>query len=816
VGVATYRDYIAGNPKTWSPHRWETSTDSIILSYTEMGFYDFQLTPDRTSYVIQPEMATDIPQDKTVDYDDTYKIARGVPTTYDSGLIYDIPLNPEARWENGEAITASDYVQSMKQLLNPKLINGRASGFYQGQLSIGNAEKYFKSNRDVYVTETEFNADQAAGNQPVREAGNNSYFSFYHKYSGLGGLSVANLFEENSEKPITYNGNEILLGNHPDLVTLKAYLNNATDYGSVFNPIYVKTINNNSNVVPTYNNIRTAVLNLVRVIRENDQTSELPNPSPTLFGSMQLWKATYPNINFESSVGITRKDDYTITLWLSKPLKGFDLLVMLSGNFLVHIDTYMDAMNQTQTSTAYGTEARYYKSYGPYKLDTYQLDKGFNLSRNTQWYGYSAERHQGFYTISKLSFEVIKNHPSAMLAFKKGELDGIGFQNKTESDEFKGSSLLMRAPETYTTKLTLNSDREKLVARQNAASSPSDKVNKTLLANHNFRKAFSWSLDRNNFAQNHTSGGKGFVVPINTSYVPDPDPDSTTGFGGQLYRNFPQAKAVVSGVYGSNTYGYDVTYAKSLLETALQEELNSTEAGAYRVGDRLEIEFHVYTSDEIYTQMATFIQDNLRAITTGTSLEGKVNIVTFVDSDYYDNAQLGNTDMIFSTWGGASLNMFVLVEAYCDESELFEYGFHPATTPLTIDLDGPDGYWSGQKDGDGNYIKTDIPPVTKTYGQWMEALLNGEYSSAQANVYQRTTIFAAIERGLVEQYRFTSLYERNSVSIRSTKINYGTNQYLYIIGFGGIREMTFNYNDDDWASYVQSHNNDLTEVYKLA
>ena len=57
------------------------------------------------------------------------------------GLIYDFYIRKDAKWSNGDPITAEDFLLSWKRALSPKLGNPYAGSFY----SIANAENYNKN-----------------------------------------------------------------------------------------------------------------------------------------------------------------------------------------------------------------------------------------------------------------------------------------------------------------------------------------------------------------------------------------------------------------------------------------------------------------------------------------------------------------------------------------------------------------------------------------------------------------------------------------------------------------------------------------------
>lgn len=139
-GEYTYRDVYETAPSTWNPHTYRTKEDGYVNGYTTLGLYSFFFTDDYSGYEVRPEMAAAEPIDVTEKYKADEKW--GIPAEADSGYAYEIQLNPLAKWEDGTPINAETYVYSMERLLNPDLLNYRASNYYTGDLVIKNAEKY--------------------------------------------------------------------------------------------------------------------------------------------------------------------------------------------------------------------------------------------------------------------------------------------------------------------------------------------------------------------------------------------------------------------------------------------------------------------------------------------------------------------------------------------------------------------------------------------------------------------------------------------------------------------------------------------------
>ncbi len=140
AGEYTYRDTYQTAPSTWNPHTYRTSDDAYVNDYTTLGLYAFFFNDDFSGYELRPEMAAAEPVDVTLQYKADEKW--GIPQSAESGYAYEIALNPMAKWEDGTPINAETYVYSMQRLLDPELLNYRASSYYTGDMVIKNAEQY--------------------------------------------------------------------------------------------------------------------------------------------------------------------------------------------------------------------------------------------------------------------------------------------------------------------------------------------------------------------------------------------------------------------------------------------------------------------------------------------------------------------------------------------------------------------------------------------------------------------------------------------------------------------------------------------------
>ena len=472
----------------------------------------------------------------------------------------------------------------------------------------------------------------------------------------------------------------------------------------------------------------------------------------------------------------------------------------LSSNWIVHKDLYEScqtwynaAGEEVEAGSAdavsitsnYCTTIETSISYGPYDLTTYQLDKQLTFTRNTTWFGYHDNKHLGQYQTDVISCEVVTEHKTALQMFLAGTLDGIGLDS-TDMETYASSDRLLYTPESYTTKLTFNTDEEALKALGN---------NAHVLTIKEFREAFSLAIDREAFCAAYTASHVPGYGLLNYMYCYNP-------FTGELYRDSDAAKKALVDLYGieygegkdyedlEEAYnaitGYDPTKATELMNTAAAK---FTEAGWD--GSDIVLDFRVYSSDTIYVQMFTFFDEALKAVCAGTPFDGKISLKMTEDPDYYETMYSGNAAIIFSTWGGAAMSPFsMLAQCYCDASDgsgnQMEYGFDTNAIPVELTVDG----------------KT-VTASLKEWADWCNGSavdkINNELGKFAGYEYPvRCEIFAQLEGEYLSHFTTAPLYYRNGASLVSRKIDYATTTYLQIIGYGGTRFMTFNYTDAEW------------------
>lgn len=508
-----------------------------------------------------------------------------------------------------------------------------------------------------------------------------------------------------------------------------------------------------------------------------------------------------------AQVGILKTGTYSIVFITAAPVADPDFYVpyYLTSTYLVYEPLWekcktcfdsdgnivaADSGKVASITTSYSTSLATSMSYGPYKLTSFEQDKAITLERNTLWHGYADGKHLGQYQADAISCQVISDQATALLAFLKGDLDSISL-SAADMEKYAVSDRIRYIPQTYTTKLTFNTDPDALKARGTQ-----------ILSNPNFRRGFSLAIDRTAFAAAYTSAGVPGYGLLNDMYVYDP-------YTGSTYRDSEPAKNALVQLYGL-TYGengdyptlddayaaitgYDRELASAYLQLACEEAVAS---GLYDGSSPITLRLSVYQNEDIYTQMYHALSDALTAACQGTDLEGKVSLEMVVDADYYDTMESGLTDIIFSTWGGSAYDPYsLLYNCYCDGGiaeypNQMEYGFDADSISVSITLDG-----------------TVFTASLQDWARWCAgenvSIHNGAQSLVpfrELDAYSRCAVYSDLEFAYLSQMVAIPLYYRNSATLLSRKGDYPTDTCLDLVEFGGIAFYTFQYSDSQWEA----------------
>lgn len=763
----TMREYTAQMPSQWCTILSSDNVNNTMESYFTSAFYEFNYKFDANgkivpgAYTVEYSAATKL-EDVTKKYAGKY----GLAADAEKGQAFAMTLRNDLKWDDGTPIKAADFVYTMTQQLSPKYLFATASNYYSGNYVIHNAQNYVKQGQKgmfpAYSVMKEYNvADDAkliysTTNSRVAEKGftpENIVALF-----GIEGMTV--------EKINALNGKS--------LADIKKDA--------------------------TLNETWEALLGAWKTD---------PNEELDFFET----EYEYPAMDFSEVGYFVGDNEYELVMVIDGTLNPLDAegnLTYEAGYYfsnwpLVKKDLWERCEDQSKTpyANSYCTTQEKSASWGPYKLTNYQDQKTYTVSRNDKWFGYGLPQYANQYQTDAIVTEKIEEWDTAWLAFQKGNLDGIGMDVKIAAD-YRTSKRAYFTPETYTFDLNIQSN----------AISRTDKRNNLLLNYADFRKAVSLSLDRDDYCAKNNPSSQAALGLLNSMYYNDVE-------NGKVYRDSVQAKEAILNAYGATknadgswkvgettytdiedaldaTTGYNLTLARQLVESAIAQAKTD---GKYSDGEEIILTYGIETQTANTDRVKNWFQAAFDNMTKGTSIEGKIKIEYFMFSSARWSEQFadGEYDLCFGAWGNAPFNpAYLLCETQISDENRYAVKWDPKTVSVTVkatpDADHKDGIY------------------TYNLAQW-RLILQGKdgcpVNFKNFPMEDQLTALGAVETAILKEYYSIPVFSRYSASLMGYKVDYISYEYNTFMGYGGIRYMTFNYDDTAWAEFVASNNNIL-------
>lgn len=786
----TYKAAVSSSPTTWNPHTWENNTDSIILGYISMGFYDVQLKYDETGAVVgyewAYEMAAADPEDVTEDYVGKYGVESG-----DERKAWRISLNQDAVWQNGDEIKADEYIYSMQQLLDPTMLNRRSDSYTGSTFSIYGARNYLYSE-----TQTIYDSLESHGYTSVDEAlaaGEKVYIDMWSSW-GMQGMTD----ENGNECPQWLPVNDTTL--YRDLAIEDP---NADDAWVSANYIYKH-----------YGSETLMANSLVAIPVDNEHLD---------------YKWDWQD-DGNGGVGLVQVDDYTFDIILDNEIDDFYLHYKLTSNWLVHRETYEKTKDEANGVNRYNTgSVANTMSYGPYVLTSFEFDSHFTLARNENWYGYTDGKHNGQYSTTNLDYTYVSGETAKAQMkemFMLGNLSDYTIDG-TEWSTYGNSRYIMSEPESYAYQFFLATDRSQDFLEKESSASENHKV----LGLSTFRKALSFSINRQSYITRFEPTSDIGLGLLNDLYIYNPDT-------GEAYRDTDAAKETIlkaqdyyekDGVwynvhdeaqgslddaYDSLT-GFDLSHAADLMEQAYQEAVHE---GIYD-GEPVVITYCTVGSgvsenlQALIDMINGMLADVIAACDQPTFKSVSLKVQLYADeATYWEALKAGKMDLSFSTWGGSAMDPWgIIYSCYIDSANSNNFGFDSVAKGIgiTINYNGKDvaaslydwAAWLYNAQSDNQYDKTNL------YEALGVAVGEAEYDF-------KLEVLAQCELAQLQTYSNLPIFYSYITSLRSAQYNNGSDYYVNnMIGYGGIRHIYYNYSDAQWSNFVQGHNGNLESYY---
>ena len=783
TGRYTYNTYTTISPSNWSELSYQDNNDTQIMSYIGSSFFSYDFKYDDKGEIIPGEFvmkydaATKL-EDVSAQYVGT---EWGVPEG-GKGFAYKITLREDLKWDDGTPIKAEDFVWTMQQQLDPKFQHYRADSFYVGATVIVNAQNYAKQGQSGW-----FAADAP-----------------YTTYTeDLDSKIIFTLAPSSEELPAQ--------------ASVRAALGFPASYDAAATAKYL--IDNY--VKDSAFTVETAAAMEGKTMAEIKADETLKAAWDALIGWWQtdpdeeldffVTEYTYPEMTFDK-VGIFVGDtEYEIVLVLAKSLSllkddgslSYKAAYNMASLPVVHKAKYEASKTEpaegaTLWTSNYNTSVETTASWGPYKLESFQSGKQYVLVKNENWYGYGMEENKNLYQTTRIVCDTVKDWNAAWLKFQKGEIDTIGI-DVTIADDYKNSDRAYFTPDDFVASMQLQSNVEQLKARE------SEGINKSMLAYADFRKALSLAVDRADFANKTTTSSLAGFGLFNSMHYYDVE-------NGGVYRDSDDAKKVLCEIYSVDytkyenldaavdaITGYNLEVARELVTKAYNEAL---EAGDIKENDTVFLTFGTGAINDTVQRRIDYIANAWKELVVGTPLEGRLDVETkdFAEA-WADDFRAGAYDVCMGGWTGAAWDPGYFLLAYLSPDYMYSTAWDTSSVQMTFTMKG---------------VAEDGGDITETMSliEWYDCL-NGaagakyDWSETALPNSKRLQLIAALEKEVLKVYYTVPLYNNFSASLISYKVDYITYEYNTFMGYGGMKYMTYNYDDAAWAAEVQKQNGEL-------
>ena len=746
----TYNSYTSALATNWNPHTWEMNADNAILGYLSTPLADMTIKDSAAGeYQWIFVAATDI-QDVTKDHQSDlskYPVilpAGQTPADITEDYIFEIKLRPEMKWENGDPITADDYIYSMQQLLDPRMQNYRANTFWSGDGALAGAFNYYNSGMPIYAPVVPAYGENDTPDYSMDITANKVYLNLT-----TNGMTVAG-----------YSFYDFAKGDYAGKVAEDVYDKLASQQDPMG---YLQvTQKNKADVLAAMDGFLKAFG--ASIYKEDGSVDE------DLFKEFLFYDTGKVSDVYDwNTVGLYKVDDYTIRYVCETAYDYYYFLTSMTSNWLVHKETYerLKDTSGTFVTTTYNTSKDTSMSYGPYRIDSMQDDKQMVLTQNENYWEFTKDEdgnlssttffqvdgeYQPQFQTERIVIDVLTND-AAKLAFLSGKLDEWT-PAADEVVEYATSEQLYQVDETYTMRFFFHTNLSTLKKLDQG-----NNQNSVVLSNTDFRKAMSLALDREEWVT-ATEGYKPAYSMINSLYFYDVYEDPAS-----IYRNTQEAMAAICNVYGvtwgegtpyktleeayKSINGFNITEAKALFTKACRQLISD---GLYKEGEDIiiEIAYAAGAMDSSQQQQIVLFNQQLNKALSGTGF-GKIELKA-VDNlaNRYKAVAQGQYAMGYGAWGGAAFYPFTLFQVYCDPDyadPIHEIGcWDPTQEELTLTVDGEE--------------------VTMTWQEWSGAMAGtGKFANASNEV--KLQILADIEENYLEKYYVIPLASTTACSMLS-------------------------------------------------
>lgn len=726
-------------PACWDPQTAHTGLENFIVSLTVSPLVKAQPVDTETgefrwTYELA-ESVRDATPERAAELE---RFGIKAPKNAE-GYVYEIALDPEARWQNGERITAADFVYSMKALLDPAAKRPLGADFVTGAAAVAGGYEYMTRREEAEFI-------------PVCE-----------KYPSCGAAEEAG--EELFIDAWALCGAEGFKDGCGNACPRWLSVSDGTRY-------YAK-----ASVAGEY----------ITGERARQAHSEALEPGGEAEGCL-AFKRTVKAPSFEESVGFFAEDGKLVYV-CAAPASLDEMMLLLSKPWLVY--------PRYHAAEGYAGSPLTTMSCGAYQLDSVE-DGVMTFTRNPRYTGWRTAEDGSMlaFTEETVNGEHITRYQTTRVlvremryaAAEQELLAGKLTAWEPEGADIKaysGTRGFTSAPTDETNCIFFNIDPDALrmtdLLRGN--------TNSAVLSSHSFRRAVSLAVDRSALAQE--LGGSVCLGLINSAVLLDPMGDASADYRGT--ETAMQAVCELYGAaYGEDTpyigakeayaalTGYNVSRAAALMREACTE---LTEAGLYTEGEPVKIRVACERRSKDTLRAMELINRYVNSAAHECGF-GRITFeVAAVGRREQEAVSSGEYAMGYAPLKTDALDLFGSLTALCDPTLYGQSGggFDPYSETLALTVQGK---------------KYSLP-----FAEWSRSLSGaGRFSGEPAGV--RLQILASLEEALLGSFRVIPLTQRNEYLLMNAKARFLTERPSPFCGRGGIEFIAYNYSDPEWEEYT--------------
>ena len=209
-------------------------------------------------------------------------------------------------------------------------------------------------------------------------------------------------------------------------------------------------------------------------------------------------------------------------------------------------------------------------------------------------------------------------------------------------------------------------------------------------------------------------------------------------------------------------------------------------------------------------QISVFVENKPGALYAMTGVLARHNIdmraLSLAETKDFGTAwandfRAGAYDVCMGGWTGAAWDPGYFLLAYLDPGYMYSTAWDTSSAQMTFTMKGV---------GENGEDITETMSLMDWYG-CLNGAAEAKYNWSEAALpnAQRLQLIAALEEQVLGVYYSVPLYNNFAASLLSYKVDYVTYEYNTFMGYGGVKYMTYNFDDTAWAKEVAEAGGEL-------